>query len=84
MATVKKSWDTLTDEQRATAIEDIIHFFDTERDEQLGVIAAGEILDMMLERIGTAIYNNAVDDARTFLTEQLQEVAANAEMTLKK
>ena len=84
MAQVKRSWDILTEEERRNAIDHIISFFSNERNETIGVIAAENILDMFLERVGMQLYNKGVDDTKDFVKKRLEEVAVDIEVHLKK
>jgi len=74
----------LTDKERQTAVRDIMAFFATERDEEIGVIAAEEFLDMVLESIAPTVYNRAVDESKDFLSEKLDAVLLDLDITLKK
>ena len=74
----------LSDKQRETAIGDIIDFFRRERDEQIGMIAAEDLLDMLLEQVGKELYNKGLDDAKDFLKTRFDEIAADIEISLKK
>lgn len=74
MTSVTKPWDRLTDEQRRTAIDQIIHFFDQERDEQIGVIAAEKLLNFFLENIGSDLYSKGVNDAKGALEKRLEDL----------
>jgi uncharacterized protein (DUF2164 family) len=80
----KKQIGLLNEQQRQIAINEIIDFFATERDEQLGIIAAQDILDMFLENIAKTVYNKGVDDTRNYVTEKLSELETNIELQLKK
>lgn len=71
---MKRKWDRLTDEQRTAAKEDLIYFFESERDEQIGVIAADQLLDFFLEHVGKNLYNKGVEDAKKALEQRLEEV----------
>lgn len=84
MSQVKRSWDVLTDQQRKIAIEEIISFFSSERNEQIGILAAENVLDMFLEKIGTHLYNKGVEDTKDFVKKRLEEVAIDIEVHLKK
>ena len=44
MTDIKRSWDFISEESREKYIKEIINFFQTERSEEVGVIAAGELL----------------------------------------
>jgi uncharacterized protein (DUF2164 family) len=84
MTQVKRSWDILTEQERKTAIEEIISFFYSERNEEIGVIAAENILDFFLQQVGTQLYNKGVDDTKDFVKKKLDEVGVDIEVSLKK
>lgn len=74
----------LTKEQRETAVSDLIDFFATERDEQIGIIAAEEILDAVLQTAGVQLYNKGIDDTLKLFTERMEAARFDAETQLKK
>lgn len=84
MTEIKRDWDILTDEERKAAIDEIIGYFATERNEEIGVIAAGELLDMFLRTTGSAIYNHALDDVRPLLEKSLANTLLDIDTTLRK
>lgn len=84
MTQVKRSWDILTEQQRKTAIDEIISFFRSERGEDIGILAAENFLDMFQQQIGVHLYNKGVDDTKEFVKKRLEEVAIDIEVALKK
>ena len=48
---------TLTSEEKKKLQDEIIYYFETERDEKLGIIASESILDFFLDNLGKYIYN---------------------------
>ena len=74
MAKQEKPWDFLPEEQRNKYVNEIISYFEVERNEKIGVIAAEEILDFMLETIGPRIYNKAIDDTKTVLKQKFEDI----------
>jgi len=54
----------LNSDEKKQLLQDIIYFFETERDEKLGIIGSEKILDFFLESLGPVIYNKALDDAK--------------------
>lgn len=84
MVQVKRSWDLLTDEQRKVAIDEIISFFLSERGEEIGVIAAGNLLDMFQEQAGVHLYNKGVEDTKDFIKKRFGELDVDIEISLKK
>lgn len=84
MTEIKRDWDILSDEERKVALDEIIGYFATERNEDIGVIAAGELLDMFLRTTGSAIYNHALDDVRPLLEKSLATTLLDIDTTLRK
>lgn len=74
----------LTDEHRRKVIQDIVDFYETERNEKMGVIAAGALLDFMLEAIGKYIYNKGADDAFQFIKNKLLTSELDMNALIKK
>ena len=64
----------LSKEERERIIPFIQNYFAEERNEDLGELAAGFVLDFVLETIGPFIYNKGIQDAQTFLRLRLTEV----------
>ena len=58
-----QKWEKLNDEQRRNAVERLIYFFEIERDEKIGVVAAGNLIDFFLQSLGKEIYNKGVTEA---------------------
>lgn len=84
MVTVKRSWDLITDEKRKAVVKEIIYFFEKERNETIGVIAAESILDFMLQSLAPHIYNKGVEDSLQFIKEHLEILGPEMEALLKK
>lgn len=84
MTQVKRSWDLLTEEQRKTAIDEIISFYYSERNEEIGVIAAETLLDMFLQQVGVHLYNKGVEDTKDFIKSRFGELEVDIEVSLKK
>lgn len=74
MNQIKRSWERLTDEEKEAAKQELIFFFENERDEKIGVIAAGEILNFFLESVGGKIYNKGITDAKKALEHRMEEL----------
>ncbi len=67
----------LTDEERKKLQEEIIYYFETERDEKLGIIASENILDFFLDNLGKALYNKALDDAKRWYSKRMEDIEAD-------
>ncbi len=63
---------TLTDEEKKNLIEAIIHFFEQERNEKIGIIASENLLEFFLDTLGKTIYNKALDDAKIWFESKME------------
>jgi uncharacterized protein (DUF2164 family) len=64
----------LPKEARQRAIASIERWFRDERDERVGNIAAGALLNFVLEEIAPSIYNRAVADAQERMQMRVGEL----------
>lgn len=80
MPTRKPFWDILTDNQKQTCIDSIIRYFDSERDEQIGLIAAQEFLNMALEELFPYIYNKGIEDAKALLRDKMADIEVDLDL----
>ena len=84
MVEIKRNWDLLSEEKRKTSIDEIIYFFDTERNEKIGNIASEQLLDQFLQTIGLELYNKGIEDSTLFLKERFDNVILDMESLLVK
>lgn len=66
----------LDDARRDQLIRRLQGFFLKELDEDLSRFRAEQILDFHLEALGPQVYNQAVQDARKFMQERLDDLDA--------
>lgn len=64
----------LPDEKRKTLIASIQRYFDQNMDEPIGNLAAGALLNYILQEIGPTIYNKAVADAQSRMQARITEL----------
>lgn len=64
----------ISKETRNKYIKDIISFFYDERGEEIGVIAAEDLLDFVLKEIGDDIYKKAVKDIKGIVKEKMEDL----------
>lgn len=64
----------LPDEKRKTLIASIQRNFDQNMDEPIGNLAAGALLNYILQEIGPTIYNKAVADAQSRMQARITEL----------
>lgn len=74
MSSIKRTWEKLTDEEKRLAKEELILFFENERDEKIGVIAAEKIINFFLQSVGGKLYNKGVNDAKKAMENRIEEL----------
>lgn len=67
---------TLTKERREDMISAIKDYFSAEREEDLGDLAAGMILDFFMEKLAPEMYNQGVYDAHRYMAEAAEDLLA--------
>jgi uncharacterized protein (DUF2164 family) len=65
---------TLTDERRERMIRSVKKFFLDALDQELGDLAAGRVLDFFVKELGAPVYNQAIQDARAFVQDKLEDL----------
>lgn len=64
----------LSIQERSALTERIQVFFEEERSESIGSIAAEQLLDYMLAELGPYVYNEAIKDARKTVMERVMSM----------
>ena len=64
----------ITKERRDIMIAEIKSYFFREREEKLGDLGAGLILDFILEKLAPEFYNQGVYDAHRYMTESAEDL----------
>lgn len=82
--TIKRDWDILSEEERKKIVDGVINFYETERREEIGVIAAGEIVDLFLQNLTPILYNKGVDDTKKYLKERIDTMLFELDVNLRK
>lgn len=67
----------LNSEEKNQLLQEIIYFFETEREEKLGIIGSEKILDFFIDSLGPIIYNRALDDAKRWYDKRMEDVEAD-------
>mgnify|MGYP001801896246 CR=1 FL=1 len=65
---------TLPDDRRAAILDALQGYFREEFDEELSTFRAEGLLTFMMEQLGPALYNAGIQDARSFLSEKLDDL----------
>ena len=66
----------LSEERRTSILAQLTRFYSEEFDEQLSTFRAEQLLGFFIKRLGPAIYNQAVGDARAFMAKKLEDLDA--------
>ena len=64
----------LAKEKRDEMVLAIKQYFSKERDEEIGDLAAGLILEFVLEELAPEFYNQGVSDSRRYLEDMLPDL----------
>ncbi len=64
----------LSKEAKQSALESLQKYFEVNMEEPLGNLAAGALLQFMLEEIGPSIYNKGVADAQERMQQRISEL----------
>jgi len=72
-----KTLSVLSADKKSLIIDEIISYFSTEKDIELGQIAAEEILEFFLKTLNREIYNQALDDSQTIIRQGMENIIVN-------
>jgi uncharacterized protein (DUF2164 family) len=84
MSKVERKSEIFSEEEKKKFVEEIITFFKEERDEEIGIVAAGKVLDFFLENVSVEVYNKAIENSAEFLKSKFEDLALDMEVLLKK
>jgi uncharacterized protein (DUF2164 family) len=70
----------LTRDEKTALIKEIQGYFAEEKGEEIGIIAAENLLDFFLDNLGKKIYNKALDDARIWFGKRLEMVEVDFDL----
>ena len=61
-------------------LDEIIRFFAQERDEEIGIIAAGEVYDFFIDQLAPLAYNEWVLSAKKVFEEKCEDLKLDFDM----
>ena len=70
----KNKFDFGPEELKKKYLNEIIDFFQNERNEEIGFIAADKILDFFIQTMGEEIYKKAIKDCKKLLKERFEDL----------
>lgn len=69
-----KKFDTIPEEVRKKCIAEVITRVEEIESERVGMIAAQDIIDIVVENIGPEIYNTALRDTKKLIQDRLGDL----------
>ena len=66
----------LSDERRTILLKLLTEMYRTKFDEELSSYRAQQLLDFFVRLLGPQVYNQAIQDARGFMLEKLEDLDA--------
>ncbi|MBI2409848.1 DUF2164 family protein [Candidatus Kaiserbacteria bacterium] len=76
----KNKFDFASKEAKTAYLNEIISFFQNERDEIIGFVAAEQILDFFLRSMGEHIYKKALNDAKKLIKTKIEDLEVDLDL----
>ena len=73
----------ISPEKQEILKQEIIDYFSAEHDINIGVIAAEEIIDFLLKKVNTEIYNQAIEDSQKVIRQGVENLIVNVDSLTK-
>ena len=67
---------TLTDERKQLLVTKLVRLYREEFDEELSTFRAERVLELFVKTLAPQVYNQAIQDARGFVQEKLDDLDA--------
>jgi uncharacterized protein (DUF2164 family) len=64
----------ITKERRDAMIAEIKGYFSREREEEIGDLASGMMLDFIVEKLAPEFYNQGIDDAHNYMQDATEDL----------
>jgi uncharacterized protein (DUF2164 family) len=65
---------TISEERKAQLIAELRGFYENEFEEKISLFRAEQLADFFLRRLGPAVYNQGVQDARAHIQSRLDDL----------
>ena len=73
----------ISPENKELLTKEIVDYFAAEKDIEMGLIAAEEILDFVLEKVDRTIYNQVIEDAQKVIRQGNENIIVNVDSLTK-
>jgi uncharacterized protein (DUF2164 family) len=80
---MNKTTSALSPDKRELLKQELVDYFSAEHDINIGIIAAEEILDFLLKKINTEIYNQAIEDSQKIIRQGVENLIVNVDSLTK-
>ena len=77
---MKRKFDTLSNEAEKRCIEEVITRVEEIEGEEVGIIAAQDIIDIVTQNLGPEIYNMGVRDAKKLLEKKFEIIGTDLDL----
>lgn len=77
---MKRKWDVANEEAQKKCVDEVIARVDELETTEIGVIAAQDIIDIVIENLAPDIYNAGVADAQKVIQKKLQDIEVDLQM----
>lgn len=84
MKPIKSAFSLLSPKDKSSVIDGLIAYFHRERGEEIGIIAAEDLLDFILDQVTGPIYNRGILDTQDELKKRLDDFDLDLSILLKK
>ncbi len=64
----------LNEDRKSEIVRALMGYFSSEFDEEISEFRAQELVEFMLKQIGPSQYNQAIQDARKYMQEKLEDL----------
>mgnify|MGYP001020693469 CR=1 FL=1 len=71
---MKKKKFNISREKREDLINEIKTFFYEERDEEIGDLAAGIVLDFFMDKLAVEFYNEGINDSYRYMQDRVDDL----------
>lgn len=80
----KLSWDSIPEDKKKQCLDNIIAFAQDSLDSSIGIVAAEQLYDTVMESTFDQIYNQGVLAAQKVMQEKIADLNVDLESLLKK
>ncbi len=69
-------WESISEKRKTEILKKFVLLYSEEFEETLSDFRAKRVLQLIIDELGPSIYNQAIEDASSFMTEKLEDLEA--------